>query len=542
MPAIKRLLIILIGFIGFLLLEFNYLNGFIHTPPDSVYLGTVHYPPDYFSYLSFIAQGKDHFLSSTILYTSEKTPLVLVKWQFVLLGKILSIFPFNTGQMYQIAVVILSICLFVSGYLLICLLLEKYGERILAFLFFVSSTSWPIISLFDGKLIYGYHNYWFNTGNFFARFGPTPNHQLGTILLICGFILILRWHQKIKAIVKINVLRYFLAFTFIGVGLASVSPMHWILLLGSVVALFIILALQVQFKEKKLTNYFSQHFPPIFFLFLGGLPVVFYIMTVFKIFPYSITNKWEISHQDAINFSAFLYGSGIVILFAAVGYISYFRNRIFNPERILTLTFTTISIVFFFTDLPRLLGTANIRFWPEGIYVFIAVLGAKGVLNIANWKVKYKNIAIFTLLIFYMSTTLPSLYAGIKERSMIDNRNMYYYLPKNVYSAYEYSSDKIKRPSVFLLPIPYDYSFPAFTGQKSYTGDPLSHMNIDSNMKYTLAKKFFNGVMEEKDAREALIKANISYILVPYKSVVEKYSFLKKIYSSGEAVVYEVRK
>lgn len=537
----KRFLIFFIGLISLLILEFQYFYMHFHTPKDSIYLGTVHYPPDYFSYLSFIAQGKDHFLSSTILYTSEKTPLVLVKWQFVLLGKILSIFPLNSGQMYQIAVVIFTICFMASGYLLISLLLENYEESILAFVFFVSSTAWPIFKISDGRLNFSYHNYWFNTGNFFTRFGPTPNHLLGSILLSCGFILILLWYRKIKSKQKIHHLKYYSAYIFIGFTLSSVSPMHWILLLGSTVGLFIILAIRDQIKEKKLVKYLLHHFQPFFFLFLGGLPVVFYIKSVYRIFPYNVTSMWENMQQNHMNFTNLFYGSGIVILLAVIGCYSYFRNKFFNPERLLTLCFVTISLVFYFTDLPWKLGTSNVRFWPEGIYVFIAVLGAHGVFFLTKLVNRAKYFVLIIILLLYLSTTIPTFIAGIKERSVIDNSNFYYYLPHNIYDVYEYTSRKIKRPSVFLLPWPYDFSFPAFTGQKSFTGESISHMTINADKKYSLAVQFFSSTMNEKEALETLTQYGIGYILIPNKSEIEKYSFLKKIYSSGEAAVFEVR-
>ncbi len=564
----KRLLILLIGLISLSMLEFQYFYDLIHTPKDSIYLGTVHYPPDYFSYLSFIAQGKDHILSSTILYTSEKTPLVLVKWQYVLIGKLLSVFPLNTGQMYQIAVVILTICFMISGYMLISLLLEKYEERVLAFVFFISSTAWPIVKISDGKLNFSYHYFWYDTGDFFTRFGPTPNHLLGSVLLTCGFILILHWYKKIQARQKLSHLLYCSSFAFIGLTLSSVSPMHWILLTGGLVGLLAITTLRAFIIEKKLVRDFPNYLETILFIFIGGLSAVLYIQSVYSEFPYDSTKWWEASKQVYMNFPNLFYSSGIVILFAAIGYYSYFRHKFFNPERLIILCFITISLVFFFTDLPWKLGTSNVRFWPEGIYVFIAVLASQGVFFLTGlakrakgsfpiksglrpfvahpkwiyyFGVRPKYFVLIIILLLYFGTTIPTFILEIKERSVIDNSSGYFYLRQNIYDVYEYASKTIKRPSVFLLPWPYDFSFPAFTGQKSYTGHAISHMTIDADKKYALASQFFSGTLDERKAREILTQNGIQYILIPTRSVIEKYSFLKSLYRKGETAVFEVR-
>ncbi len=533
-------MILFIGLISLSVLEFQYFNLSFHTPPDSIYLGTVHYPPDYFSYLSYIVQGKDHLLSSTALYNSEKTPLVLVRWQFVLWGKILSFFPLNTGQMYQIGVIIFTIGFMISAYLLISLLLAKYEEKLLAFVFFVSSTAWPIITVIEGKLSFSYHSYWYNTGDFFTRFSPTPNHLLGSILLISGFILILRWCRNIDSKRKISRFINNIAFTFIGLTLASLSPMHWILYLGSLTGLMVILSMRELIIDKKPVLYILKYLQPILFSLAGGLPAILYILSVYKTFPYNIGNSWEAINQVFMDFPNLFYGSGLVLLFAAGGCYSYFRHKFFTPEKLVTLFFIAISLIFFFTDLPWKLGTSNVRYWPEGIYVFLAVLASHGVFFLAGMAKRAKRLVLFVFILLYFVTTVPSIFAGIKERSdvVISNTN---YLPLSIYEIYEFSSKTIKRPSVFLIPWPFDNSFPAFTGQKSFTGHPLSQMTIDADKKYALSAQFFSGTLDEEKARAILLQNGIQYVLLPYRSAIAKYSFLKNLYSRGDAAVFEVK-
>jgi len=85
MEGIIVTILILTAILG---IELQYIVGKLATPPNMVYLGTVHWPSDYFYYLSQFAQGTYNFLSSTMLFTPEKLKPVLVGWQNVLTGRI----------------------------------------------------------------------------------------------------------------------------------------------------------------------------------------------------------------------------------------------------------------------------------------------------------------------------------------------------------------------------------------------------------------------------------------------------------------------
>lgn len=242
-----------------------------------------------------------------------------------------------------------------------------------------------------------------------------------------------------------------------------------------------------------------------------------------------------------MDFPNLFYASGIVILFAGSGCYSYFRHKFLYPERLAALFFITTCLVFFLTGLPWKLGTSNVRYWPEGIYVFISVLASSGVFFIARLAKKARHFMLIILILLYLVTTVPTYITEIKDKSVIDNSNGFLYLPQNIYEVYEFASNKIKRPSVFLLPWPYDFSFPAFTGQKSFTGHAISQMTIDADNKYILASQFFSGTPDEEKVQGELKRNGIAYILTPYKSVIEKYSFLNNLFSRGEAAVFEVR-
>ena len=71
-----------------ILVSVNYLSGLLATPPNAVYLGTVHWPGDYFYYLSQFAQGRYSWFYSYDLYTGDFPFKTLVGWVNVFLGRI----------------------------------------------------------------------------------------------------------------------------------------------------------------------------------------------------------------------------------------------------------------------------------------------------------------------------------------------------------------------------------------------------------------------------------------------------------------------
>src|SRR6185369_8307954 len=83
----------------------SYFIGLFHTPQYTVFLGTVHYPLDYLYYLSFIVQGKLHWLMASNLNSSETTKLEFVNWIYVLGGHIGNLFRLDVPMIYQCLVV-----------------------------------------------------------------------------------------------------------------------------------------------------------------------------------------------------------------------------------------------------------------------------------------------------------------------------------------------------------------------------------------------------------------------------------------------------
>ena len=188
-------LLLIAGFIFFN--ELQFILNLLRTPEGKIYLGSVHSAPDYFYYLSQMAQGRFNLIFSTLNYTAEKMPYFLVGWERVLMGFIFLHLGINVIRAYQLSLIIFSAILF---YLIYRYLSEIYrgspGKRLLSLFFYLSSTSLPIITVSRGVIKSGYFNYWYNPGNIAVRLGATWHHKVGEIAFIGILLSVLKYISK----------------------------------------------------------------------------------------------------------------------------------------------------------------------------------------------------------------------------------------------------------------------------------------------------------------------------------------------------------
>ncbi len=530
------LFVLLLSLLGLLFVELQFILGILRTPTNTVYLGSVHYPPDYFGYLSFIAQGKDHLFSSRILYTSENLPFTFFRWQFVLLGKLFSVFPIHTGFIYQIAVIVTTILFFLSAYWLLSLLFTDVKKRILAFFFFLSANAWPSVALTSYGFSFGYHTYWYNNGNFFVRFGSTPHHLLGSLLLTLGLALMISWIKKEK-LSRSNYVMYGLSGLFLGFNLTSISPMQWVLLFitAGASAFFILLKklYQKEFHKKIILTIF---YPFITFV-VGGIPIFLYLEKIYGMFPYNSANAWEANQLIHFSVLDFFYANGLMFVFALIGLGLFFFQKKWTKERLVLLIFLMICLWFFSGSATYYMHVTNIRFWPQALYVFLGALASEGLILISRLYKKDRDFLIFLILLLYICTLIPSYILQIKERIGYEPTNLYTYLPKDIYDSFMQTSLTVPRPSVFILDWPLNYIFPALTGHISYVGDPISHMTIDAQKKNEKLSLFLRGVLSEDEAYAFVRDNNIHYIYRYRYLGVPAYSFIQADQSNPGASI-----
>src|SRR3990167_4479799 len=87
--------------LALILNSLTYIAGVLATPANAVYLGTVHWPGDYFYYLSQFAQGRYSWFFSYDLYSRDFPVKTLGGWVNVFLGRLFFLAGIDHLRAYQ---------------------------------------------------------------------------------------------------------------------------------------------------------------------------------------------------------------------------------------------------------------------------------------------------------------------------------------------------------------------------------------------------------------------------------------------------------
>lgn len=514
----ERLTVAIFILLTVLATSLQFIVGYLVVPEGMMYLGTVHWPSDYFYYLSQFIQGRESWLTSTVLYTPEKLSPVLIGWQHVLSGKLLSLLGINVIFSYQVAVAVFLILFLAAAYFLIKEIFpDSTPKRLLALWFFISSTSFVKIVGSGQGFLYYYYNHWYNLGSNIQRFSPTPHHLLAYALGSINLLIFIRITDKKSTNWRLN---FLLA---IGAILqASINPVAFLLL--AFVFLFVCLLL----KRQLLT--------PTFFL-LAGLPSAFYARWVFSRPPYNLSSAWEAGQQLIMTPLTLFQDSGLIIIFAIIGVWPYLKK--INSKKLTLLLFLTVSLVFYLTKIPSLFSLSNARFWSSHVYIVWAILAAEGIYFISNIFKKGQKWLFLLLLAVYLITIIPSYYIQYQELLKPKSGNSFYYIPRQSYDIFLKARQISSRDDIFLVAWPYNESFPALTGRKTFFGFDL--LTIDHKKKLAAAYQIIDGKVTVSRAQEILAANRIKYVMVfPSRDNIARLSKARLIEGNNSLNFYQI--
>ncbi len=539
--------------------------GALSTPKNTVYLGTVHWPGDYFSYLSQMAQGKYSFFLVQILHTAERLPSTIIGWQMVWLGKIFAFLGISNIYGYQIAVVVFTLLFLLLTYrLLIFIFPKEQGKRLLAFFFFATSTALFKIAIDNGKVTFSIYEYWYNTGNFLERFPHTPHHVIANNFAVLMMLIAFYWFKE-----KLNITKQIIIIitsVLSGAILCSITPIHWMLVGGGIGIAVLIMGPVTRVSQdcassrsriKSILSMISSSlaYPtvahnlgiprschplpfyfkrtiwlllPVIFYILGGLPVVFYLKNVYGSTGLQLF-RWEGYQQLPVSFYLIFVGSGLVIPLAIIGIYNFTKKADFT--RIAALSYILFCSLFYFSQIPQKMHITNARFWPGTVYIFIAALAAEGTYYLSGLFGKYKKKALVFLILIYLFSIIPTYIISLREKSEPKLGNAYYYLPKDMYASYLMAEKISPKEALFLVQWPMNLSFPGITGRKVFHAyDPTT---LDFATKDKEAYDFFAGNLSEEEMGALLDKYHIDYVLgYWWNPKLDKFGRLKRIYTN----------
>lgn len=519
MEAIIITIFILTAVFG---IEIQYIVNKLAEPANLVYLGTVHWPADYFYYLSQFIQGKNNWIWSTVLFTPEKLKPVLVGWQNVLTGKILTGLGLNVILAYQVAVgIYLALFLFISYRVIREIFPEHKKKRLLAFFFFITATSlWRVLKSSGGWEL-SYFTHWYNLGNSLARFGPTPHHliaySLGSFILLNCILWVKNGFKNSK---------YLFYLLIAGFLQASINPVAW-----GLTALSIITAGAVNLiRDKRIINLL----PGLILMAAGIFPSI-YVKAVFSRAPYNISSMWESAQQLGLTPLSLIQYSGLIIIFGLLGIISFLRKIIFG--RMLIFIFLIYSLFFYMSGISGILKISNARFWPSQVYIGWAVIASEGVFLIVSKTRKAKKLIFAGVLGIYLVSIIPTYYVSYKTILIPMRAYGFYYMPKDIYQAVKVSGKISKENDVFLVIWPYNLAFPALTGRKILFGDEFLTINYQTYMRDGF--DIIDGKLTEDNLKRTLNKYRIKYLLMyTNNNYFRQFPFLKDVYRNPTVTLY----
>lgn len=506
--------------------QLQLISGIIHTPPHTVYLGTVHFSTDYFYYLAQFVQGKTHFLTSTILFTPEDQPRVLIWWPTVLSGRIYSALGIGVTWMYQLSILFNLILFLVFGYLVLREIFpDSRLKRIIAFLFFISSTNLFTVTNSGGHLSWSYYSYWYNAGNAFSRFGPTPHHLMANFLSLAVQCSVLIWWRmkKKKPILLIGIA--LAAFTA-----SSITPVQWMLALAGLSAG----TLYTIFRGKR-ENLRNTLIPVVIAVISGVFPA-FYLISAFKVEPYVQAAFWEAQQRVTVDPMMLWQGSGLIMLFTAAGLLPFLLKP--SAARMVAAGYVAVAALFYMTGISKILNMTNVRFWTPVVYLFLGAIGAEGIVSLSYLTKKLFPVTLGVILLIYAVSILPTEILQYSSAAQPQGGE-HVYMPEDAYSVFKMAEDNSSPDDVFLVEWPYNEPFAALTGRRVLYGFYLYTINADRKNQETTA--FLNHTYTDAEAKFFLNKYKLKYLVLntsqrPFVT----YPFLKIVYTTPVLTLYRI--
>ncbi len=218
----------------------SYFIGRIYTDPGKTFLGAVHYPRDYFYYLSFISQAKYRTLLSIDQNAIDPLPPIVFNWMYTALGKIGNLLLFPPDITYQVGVILFSLLYLLVSYALIQKLLPgSKTQQTIAYIFFLTAGPMPLIFHTEAGWALDARRPWYSYGNALTRLTNVPSHLAIQMLIMATLLLSCFWLIKASALlmkqshtmpetqITSQILLWSIFMLIIGAISASLQPLQW---------------------------------------------------------------------------------------------------------------------------------------------------------------------------------------------------------------------------------------------------------------------------------------------------------------------------
>lgn len=520
----------------FAMLVFSpYIAGVLQQAPGTTFAGTVHYPLDYYYYLSYMAQGKLRWLTAFNINTSEVPTPVFYHWFYVLSGRVFATFGISNIIGYQLLILGLTVLLLFVSYRLIRAAIPSHAGSTIAYILFLASNAWPYLTHTANGWTLHYYLSWYNYGEPFVRFSSIPHHLLAQSVLITSLLLLARLSHIPHS-------RYVFTWSLLlvsGFLLASTqTPLMLVVLLTY--GIFWVKDI-VSSRDPKTFPYAalsSPIFPALLLLCAGAVPYMVYLRTLFQHPPYSTFIGWEASHQVRLTLLQFFQVNGPVMLLGIAGLPLLLSRRTRAREIIAFCTLVSWGI--FLSPIPNYISILNVRFLSVVPTLTMACAAAVLIETLANrFRLSLQTPIRIGITVILLVLIIPPTVQQIIARSTFDSRNAYLFLPDAVMDAYQHIGNLIKPQETCLVVWPFHVSFTGLTGRRSFIANGFSTINYQAKEREQNA--FFSD-QTTMDQKMKILTSNAISCVFTYTSIKNLPPVLTPVYANGYMTVYRVAK
>ncbi len=506
--------------------------------PDQVFHAIAHSYPDYFLYLSHVAQGAAGKLFFTDhQFTNETLAPTSIYWFYSLLGFVANIFGISPVWIYNLSLLFLSAMVMLLWYLF-CRLLYPTNRMYRLFTFLVIVSASPFINI-EKLLTVGVVEFpqylWFSSAPAFNRLGGVPHQILQTILLL---MVLFEFSKKNKSLLILMALSFLATYA---------HPLQMALLLVSAGSFEML----TMWKDKIID---IKRLIPVLVCGLVSLAVSMLINHEFTTPIYTVAKQWEMLQYSPTGLFFWVSVIGPSIILIPFGIWPFIKKS--DPLNTIYLIYATLCFALYNSPIPKIMGIVPQRFLHPASYALLPIIAVSGFFAINHALSKMgKSQKIFRFLsagffilatIFYLVFTIPADIAQITLR--INDPNLAFaallnHTPIGVIKGLQ--TIKTMKPNTKLnVIIPeenlgIDLLIPLYTGYKSFLGQSIH--TLYPEVKNNLRKQFFSETMTEKEALQFLTNHSIGVIITAPNSPLSKhYSFLTKTFSNNSLTIYTV--
>jgi hypothetical protein len=501
-----QIILIILAVVYTIVLSLNYIIGVIQTPPGLIFLGSVHYPVDYFYYLSLFAQGQTRWFTAVDLYTHEFRDTMLLGFTNVVNGRIVSTLGFQPIEGYQVALALYTLLLFLLIIKFLTWYFPKHSyKRVIAFALFCVANTFP-----------GAPSFYANIAEPLVRLARVPHKALGLIACILPMLIILKLQDK-KTTLNTKIILY-IFIGICGVIAANINPMQWLLV-------SIVLFCGILWHQRSI----SQLLPVVLFG-ITGFPMALYLTHLFTIPPFSQSTVWESMQFVTLTPSTFIFSFGPVVLLSILGLPLNLKKP--TLPRMFMVLYFFLSLTLFLSPVSHVFHGSNTRFLSAITVLAASVFAADFITVIPiRW-------VAWLITLFLVAYQAPVFITQFKRTANLATNNAYIYISTEVYTAMMETKKQTRDTDVVLVTWPYDESFPGLTGRRGFMGNP--DQTINPELKNQQAYYFFDAKISEEEMHAFLLNNKITYVLSFTGVTKIQKPFLEVTYQNPTLTLYKV--